>query len=622
MDANLQGDGESLAEALFEDNTPDRLGLTHIDRFEVREQIGVGAMGVVYRVHDPVFSCDRALKILRHELVSEPDLVQRFREEGRAAVRAAGEISHPNIINIYDAGEFENRPYIVMELFRGIPLDKLLATGREFTQLEVLALGEQLAGALASAHSHGVVHRDIKPGNVLLSQSGKLAKLTDFSVAQLKNDTDSSLTKTGVVIGAPRYMPPEQALGREVDGRSDLYGLGIMLYELLTGEKAYKSETFTALLIEISQSTLASVRSIDKSISPGVDRIISKLVEKDPERRFQTADELKEAIQRETRNLLARDMRAKRGIPSELIGAGILGLGVAAMIAATGYVVRNQQVESLENQTAAVGLAYTKALAQQFSLDYARAGEDAGLLYQLQFDEIAENPDIAYQIITLNDGRVLATTEGAQAPEFIPVRAVVRQEGATAQLVQTPSGDRSLQVSQSIFQGPSGDQKEVAAMTVGFPVEGISEITRLTLRNMLIVALLVALIIGIVSYGFIRRFAKPMEKVRDALHQFAAGNRDIRLPGNATGLIGQTFEAFNNAAAVTTEAPVGIDMSDAPAEEWIANLEAQEDLPDVTTDRTIIADFSDTPDLTELAPMRDTDEISVDERTVVFRAES
>ena len=270
-------------EPLIKDATEDGIGLTHIDRYEVQEQIGMGAMGLVYRVHDPVFACDRALKILRPELVTETDTIQRFRDEGRAAVKASGEVSHANIITVFDVGEFNGRPYIVMELFRGIALDVVLKTGPKLGLLKVLQIGEQLAAALDSAHRHGVVHRDIKPGNVLLSEDASIAKLTDFSVAQMRvGAKQSSLTRTGIVIGAPRYMPPEQALGQVVDGRSDLYGLGIMLYEMLTGDKAYKSETFTALLIEITQSELIPIKSLVNDVPPGVIAVVDKLVEKNP----------------------------------------------------------------------------------------------------------------------------------------------------------------------------------------------------------------------------------------------------------------------------------------------------------------------------------------------------
>jgi len=597
------------SEKLFEDKTVEKLGLTHIDRYEVLEQIGIGAMGIVYRVHDPVFSCDRALKILRAELVNEADTVQRFREEGRAAVRAAGEISHPNIITVYDAGEFDSRPYIVMELFRGVPLDALLDKDRNFPALKILSIGEQLAGALASAHKHGVVHRDIKPGNVLLSEDGSLAKLTDFSVAQIRKGVDSSLTRTGVVIGAPRYMPPEQALGKEVDGRSDLYGLGIMLYEMLTGEKAYKSETFTALLIEISQSQLRPIRSLNKDVTPGVERIISKLVEKDPARRFQTSLELQEAIRREMRNMNAKDLRAARGIPTEIMAAGLLSVLVAGLLGLTGYLLKNQQVEALEKQTSAIGLEYASALANQFSLDYARSGEDAGLLYQSQFNQHESNDNINYQTIVLDDGRILASTDKENTTGLYIEPEVIRSIGlgdetSKVNIIRTDTDKEIIQVSKAIEIGPSRDRKSIGSLYVGLPVDRIEAIGKLTTSLMLLMTLLMTSLIGLVSYYLIRKFARPMEKIRDMLNVISTGDYDVRMPGDQKGLVGQTFEAFNKAAETITAIPKPIPIR--PSEQW---RETDETVSDHKAPEKLSESLTHTPvsDATIVLPLKDSD---------------
>ena len=632
---------DSEAEVLFEDKTPDRLGLTHIDRYEVIEQIGIGAMGVVYRVHDQRFACDRALKILRAELVDEEDLVQRFREEGKAAVRAAGEISHPNIVNVYDAGEFERRPYIVMELFRGIPLDGLIAGGHNFSVLDVMHIGDQLAGALSSAHNHGVVHRDIKPGNVLISEDGHLAKLTDFSVAQVAANTNSSLTRTGVVIGAPRYMPPEQALGKNVDGRSDLYGLGIMLYEMLTGEKAYQSETFTALLIEISQSKLPSLRSVKKDIPPGVDRVVSKLVEKDPDRRFQTAEELQAAIRRETRGINADKLRSGRGFPRELISAGLLSALVGGLLILAGYLLRDRQTNALEEQLAFVGMAYADAVANQFSLDYARVGESAGLLYDAQFANLSEATNFDYQTIVLENGRVVASTDGTTGSMYDPAALmrpinVAKDGGEGAEeatdaprvaLVMRPDRTQSLQVTQPIATGPEGRRERVGTLYIGLPVDRISEIGRLTTTFMLLLAAAVATLIGLVSYYLIRRYAQPMEKLRDALQLAATGNDDVRMPAGRDGLIGQTFTAFNNALSGMTAMPapsaelvesVSQSMEDLPLSgDYLQERPRAESLADQdVNDETIVATLED------IAPLADPDDIAVDDRTMIFRIDS
>lgn len=637
---NLETDSVEMAELqkagdnapLFKDTTPEGLGLTWVNRYEILEQIGVGAMGVVYRVHDSLFSCERALKILRAELISEADIVQRFREEGKAAVRAAGEISHPNIVTVYDAGEFENRPYIVMELFRGIPLDEKIAKGHRMSVPEVLALGDQLAGALGSAHTHGVVHRDIKPGNVLVSETSRLAKLTDFSVAQLKASTNSSLTRTGVVIGAPRYMPPEQALGKEVDGRSDLYGLGIMLYELLTGQKAYQSETFTALLIEISQTKLASVRSINKDIPPGVERIISKLVEKDPERRFQTASDLQTAIRREVRSINASDLRSKRGLPTELIGAALLSALVGVLLCLAGYILRDQQINALEEQTAAVGMAYADTLADQFSLDFSRVGESAGLLYEVQFNESSAGSNLDFQKIVLDNGKVLASTfeNDTEYEAFTQLRELsIDNERAVVSLVNLPDGRRSMQVARKIEIGPQANRESIGTLYVGLPTERINNIGKLTISFMLLLALLMASLIAFVSYYLIRRFARPLELIRDNLRLVAAGDDDIRMPAGPKGLVGDAFSAFNNALSAMTALPVIESVTEPVPLQDMGDMSISQAVPESLasvdiTEETIVQAFDGDADsnLEDIAPTLNPDDIIVDDKTMVFRIDN
>ena len=614
---------------LFNDTTPEGLGLTWVNRYEILEQIGVGAMGIVYRVNDSMFACERALKILRAELVHETDILMRFREEGKAAVRAAGEISHPNIVTVYDAGEFEGRPYIVMELFPGIPLDEKISGGHKMDVLEVLSIGIQLAGALGSAHTHGVVHRDIKPGNVLVSETNALAKLTDFSVAQLKANANSSLTRTGVVIGAPRYMPPEQALGKEVDGRSDLYGLGIMLYELLTGEKAYQSETFTALLIEISQTKLPPIRTVNKDIPPGVERIISKLVEKDPERRFQNAGDLQTAMRREIRSINANELRSKRGMPTELLGAALLSALVGVLLCLAGYVLRDQQINALEEQTAAVGMAYADTLADQFSLDYSRVGESAGLLYEVQFNESSASTNLDFQKIVLDNGTILASTfeDENDYAGFEQLRVLqIDNENASASLIRLPDGRQSMQVARKIEIGPNSDRESIGTLFVGLSTERINNIGKLTVSFMLLMSLLVASLIGFVSYYLIRRFARPLELMRDNLRLVAAGDDDIRMPAGRDGLIGDAFSAFNSALGAMTALPaieskaepVPLqDMSDMKVPEVISTGLASTSIDE----ETIIVSMGGDADsnLDDIAQVLNPDDIVVDDRTLVFR---
>jgi serine/threonine protein kinase len=208
-------------------------------RYELLDELGRGAMGVVYRAKDPVIGRDVAVKTIRlveaATGLTRAELVSRFQTEARAA----GLLTHPNIVVIYDAGEEDGQFYITMELVEGSSLQALLDQGQSFPLPRVLRLMEQACSALEFAHLRLVVHRDIKPANLMLTQDDQL-KITDFGTAKI---LQMGATMTATVIGTPSYMSPEQIKGSPVDGRSDIFALGVILYELVTGQKPFPAKT-------------------------------------------------------------------------------------------------------------------------------------------------------------------------------------------------------------------------------------------------------------------------------------------------------------------------------------------------------------------------------------------
>ncbi|RYG24020.1 MAG: serine/threonine protein kinase, partial [Burkholderiales bacterium] len=212
-----------------------------VGRYQIRSRIGQGAMANVYRAYDPEIQRELAIKVLNQQFRRDPECVSRFLREARAA----GSLSHPNIVTIYDVGEANSFPYIAMELLTGKPLDTVMQVSGAFAVGDVLNIGGQLADALTYAHGFGIVHRDIKPSNIMLSQDGRTPKILDFGIARVSeagadsNATRLMHTQVGQVMGTPRYMSPEQALGRPLDGRSDLFSLGVVLYEMITGKPAF-----------------------------------------------------------------------------------------------------------------------------------------------------------------------------------------------------------------------------------------------------------------------------------------------------------------------------------------------------------------------------------------------
>ena len=216
-----------------------------IGRFRVLERLGHGAMGVVYRARDDSLERDVALKVMSMGLGADPDARARFKREAQAAAR----LQHPNIVTIYELGEHEGSPYMAMELLEGLDLQQAIAAGIRPDPKVTLPIVLQLLAGLGHAHEHAIVHRDVKPSNLFLPR-GRPAKIMDFGVARLA--AGGGLTTAGMVVGTPNYMSPEQVRAGPLDGRSDLFSAGLILYELVTGEKAYRSESVVGLLYKIA----------------------------------------------------------------------------------------------------------------------------------------------------------------------------------------------------------------------------------------------------------------------------------------------------------------------------------------------------------------------------------
>ena len=262
-----------------------------VGHYRIVEEIGLGGMGVVYKAEDTRLGRLVALKFLPEHMAADSVALERFRREARAA----SSLNHPNICTIYDIDAYEGREFIVMEYLNGQTLAMYMA-GRRAVGTELVAkLGMPIAEALGAAHSKGVIHRDIKPGNIFVTQSG-LVKVLDFGVAKLVAKANQSeattLAETHTIIGTLPYMSPEQLRGENLDTRSDIYALGVVLYEIATGQRLYSSSLHAQLVDEILNRPASPPSSINKKLSAKADDIILKCLAKDPEDRYQTAKEI------------------------------------------------------------------------------------------------------------------------------------------------------------------------------------------------------------------------------------------------------------------------------------------------------------------------------------------
>jgi serine/threonine-protein kinase len=274
-----QGHTREKSRSLQESNgIPERLG-----RYVIERKLGRGAMGAVYLARDPRINRPIALKVIPIEKEFEDEELEEARLRFFREAESAGRLTHPNIITVFDAGEDKHLAYIAMEYLSGVPLTQYTDPKKLLAPKKALELCARTADALNYAHDQGVIHRDIKPANLLYDLKADLLKISDFGVARL---TDNNRTKTGIVLGTPMYMSPEQLGAETLTGHSDLFSLGVTLYELLTGEVPFKAKNIAMLMTKITTEDPVPVSNRRPGVPPSVDAILSKALAKRPENRF------------------------------------------------------------------------------------------------------------------------------------------------------------------------------------------------------------------------------------------------------------------------------------------------------------------------------------------------
>ncbi len=296
--------------------------LEKIGRYQITRELGRGAMGVVYHAIDPVIGRPVAIKTLRLRDVDDADHRRRLRERLFREARSAGALSHPGIVTIYDMDEVDGLAYIAMEFVDGETLDEILSRPKLISKDRLTEVLRQAAAALDYAHRKGVIHRDVKPANIMIDVTGAV-KITDFGIAKITQLEGQTLT--GVLVGTPNYMSPEQVQGHDIDGRSDQFSLGVIAYEMLTGERPFAGEQISTVVYKIVSEQPAPVQNINTSLNEGVDRAIRKALHKKPDRRYSTCTAFTTGLDATLAaagnwRVLAR--KAHQSMPTAAAGAG------------------------------------------------------------------------------------------------------------------------------------------------------------------------------------------------------------------------------------------------------------------------------------------------------------
>lgn len=530
---------------------PERVG-----RYEIRERIGQGAMAEVFRAFDPEIGRDLAVKVLKGEFRENAQYAARFLREAKAA----GALSHPNIVTIYDVGQDGGYPYIAMELLEGEPLDAVLERYGRLPADDVLSIGLQLVDALSYAHGLGVVHRDIKPSNIVLAPDGRGVKILDFGIARVAeahvDEAETLRTQAGQVLGTPRYMSPEQALGQEIDGRSDLFSTGTVLYELLTGRRAFDGSSAATLALQITQQDPPPIADFAPDAPRGLQFIIGKLMAKRPDRRFADGAQAAEAFRREQGALAAArgEARAtKRRLPLQVRLSVLMAVITGAVLLAGSTLVVQRQYHAMEQMALTSGTAVAAFVASNVALQAADnaslpPAERDWLPVEAFVKSAVADPNIKRLSVVDAEGVVRASSDPAllgRPHQGVGAEPVLQSRDGTTVTLAGLEGAQDLRFVRPITYAG----RDFGLVDVRLSKAELDAAARLS--RMLLLALgliIVGTVIG-TSYAVVRALARPVQRLKGALDRAADGDFDFRLSHNRSDEFGELFDSFNRLAA-------------------------------------------------------------------------
>lgn len=515
----------------------------NVGRYQIREVLGRGAMATVYKAYDPSIDRTLAIKILHPDLCVKEEYRNRFLREAKAA----GILSHPNIVTIFDVGEVDGRPYIAMELIEGTPLNDLMDVGGKLPISDAVGIGIQLTRALDYAHGKGIVHRDVKPSNIIQLKNSNIIKVTDFGICHIDSPEDTQQTVMGQVLGTPQYMPPEQALGQKVDARSDLFSVGVVLYLLLTGKRPFDGETLATVMYKIANVEPESVDHVRSDISPALRRIIDRCLKKQPEKRFQSGLELVDALVRVMRDLdeAANKKSRRRIVPLQVKWTLIMAVVVAVTMAVTGTVVSRMQYAALKEQVLDYGSSLVKFMATQTAVPVLT--ED-WVAIEVFVQEVMRTQD--FSNLTVIDHKGIVRVSNVSSAIGQPYRRIAgepfttRAKGVAVQSYTLPDGAPALDFESPIlFQG-----KEIGRVHLGILQAPLEKVARLSLWMLGLLVLVTVAAVVVTTYMLARRYSKPISLLHDSLGEIGKGNYDYRIAERRNDEFGELYINFDDMA--------------------------------------------------------------------------
>jgi eukaryotic-like serine/threonine-protein kinase len=524
-------------------------------RYQILERIGRGGMATVFKANDPTIGRDVAIKFLHASLCEGEDYRARFLQEARAA----GGLSHPNIVIVHDVGEIEGRPYMAMELLSGVSLAEELEKTKTIPVRDAVVMGIQLARALDYAHSKGIVHRDIKPANIMRLNGSRTVKVTDFGIAHMDNSREDSLrTRAGDVLGTPQYMSPEQTRGERLDGRSDLFSAGIVLYQMIVGARPFRGDSLVAVATKIANEPATPIEKARTDVPNALRRTLDRCMAKNPAQRFQSGAELADALVKVLAEIDedARERSRPRIVPLRVKWALMMAVIVAVVMGVSATLITQRQMAALMSQAIDYGASTARFMAAQNAA--LVLGEEWEAV-EVIVEKIMKTGD--YERITVADanGVVRAASDARLVGQ--PYRSPATQPLGRRDQVEASrylvNGDPMIG-----FEVPITFQEQVAGrIALGIREEPLTQVARLSISLMTMLAVITVLAVAVAMYFVANWFAKPIKLVRESMDEIAKGRFDHRINEQRKDEFGQLYAAFDAMSAALQEREAALDRT-------------------------------------------------------------
>ncbi len=511
--------------------------MERLGRYQIEGELGRGSMSIVYEAFDPHIDRRLAVKILRERFAREVKSRQRFLREARSA----GGLNHPNIVTVFDVGQFEGQPYLVMERLPGQSLEAYLESGNQPTPAEVIDIGIQLASALNYAHQRGVIHRDVKPSNIYIDPDSGLVKLVDFGIAAIEQRTRGGDSDEGLITGTPRYMAPEQIQGESCDRRTDLYGLGVVLYQLIGGQLPYQADSMEHLVREILHGDPPRLRPVHDSTPVELVELVEQLMAKRPEARHQNGALVVEELQEIRADLDRGLLKTARQTSASWRWPLVLSLCLALVLGAGLTWVYQSQTTAMTEATFGYGDALASVIAREIT--EAMFLEDTAALSNLVAD-FSVNPQVKFLHVSDREGVVQASTDPFLQGEPAPERSgrYIERTQSAARLITLDEG--ALE-----FRTPVRIQAQrIGQVQLGLDGDQLKATARTTLSMLVIVFVVTVLVVGAGFAWMSRMQQRSLQRFGWGLQRIAKGQYDFRLEPGRQDVMLSLIRRFNDMA--------------------------------------------------------------------------